>query len=94
MALKNLTTNEYLKIDFGYLPQPIAKIFKNQISRDSFDQNFDNFRVLNFNIAAFNIAATVATVNVDKSLLNNFKDLAYSLLKAELNAENVVWEDC
>lgn len=95
MALLNTITNEYLKIDFGYLPLPVAKVFKTQAARVDFDQNFDNFKVQEFDVNAFNVAASIAVTDPLKPLLmDNFKSLAYAVLKIELNKSTVIWENC
>jgi len=95
MGLKNTQTNEYLKIDFGYLPLPTAKIFRTQAARQSFDANFDSFKKQEFNANDFNVALKTAVIDTSKPLLlDNFKSLAYDFLKVELNKTAVVWVDC
>ena len=53
MALKHIITGEYIKIDFGYLPQPTAKKFKSEQQRQGFNHQFDNYQKVEFNISSF-----------------------------------------
>lgn len=94
MALKHKETGEYIKIDFGYLPQPTAKKFKSEQQRQGFNQQFDNYQKVEFNIAAFNEAIKTALPDPIKTLLDNYKTQAYSYLKAQLNKDVTNWIDC
>ena len=95
MGLKNTLTNEYLKIDFGYLPLPTAKIFRTQAARQNFDANFDSFKKQEFNVTEFNtVLKTAVTDPLKPLLMDNFKSVAYSFLKEILNRVTADWEDC
>lgn len=94
MALKHITTGEYIKIDFGYLPQPVAKKFKSIQQRTFFNPAFDNYQKVDFDIKAFNVAIKTKAADATKSLLDNYKTEAYNYLKAQLNKDVVNWEDC
>ena len=108
MALKNKQTKQYLKADFGLLPQPLIKIFRNKEARDSFNPTFDKYELYPFDIAQFNEEIKTATPDSNYSLVDNFKRLLYAKLKQQLNipiksidedgneieVENIIWEDC
>lgn len=100
MALQHKTTGEYLKIDFGYIPQPIAKIFKNKAARDGFNPTFDTYKRYDFNTEGFNAEIALLTPDPTLTFIDNFKKLAYEKIKTQLNVtdENgvveVIWEDC
>ena len=99
MALKNKKTNEYLKIDFGYLPLPIAKVFKNKEVRDNFNPKYDAYERYDFNVEEFNVEIQTAQADSTLSFIDNFKTLAYNKIKSQLNVEvdgviNIIWEDC
>ena len=103
MALKNKNTGEYLKIDFGYLPMPIVKIFKSEQSRIDFNPNWDKYIQYPFDIDEFNKEISTIIPNPELSLLNNFKSLVYSKIKKELittklvddvEITELIWEDC
>ncbi len=100
MALQNKNTGEYLKIDFGYIPLPIVKIFKNKEARDNFNPTFDTYKRYDFNVEEFNQEITTATPDPLLTFIDNFKTLAYAKIKGQLNIvdENgvvdVIWEDC
>ena len=100
MALQNKNTREYLKIDFGYIPQPIAKIFKNKEARDGFNPTFDTYKRYDFDIREFNNEIALRTPDSTITFIDNFKKLAYEKIKEQLNIANengvvnVIWEDC
>ena len=108
MGLKNTITGEYIKIDFGYLPAPIAKKFRSQEQRNNFNTTFDKFEKVEFDLKDFNQSIKTAFPDSTKTLVDNFKTLAYSKIKQQLNipiksidedgneieVENIIWEDC
>ncbi len=100
MALKNTITGEYIKIDFGYLPQPTAKKFKSEQQRQGFNPQFDNYQKVDFDIKDFNEAIKTALPDPTKTLIDNYKNLAYAKIKEQLNVKDendvvvVIWEDC
>ena len=100
MALQNKNTGEYLKIDFGYIPQPIVKIFKNKVVRDNFNSTFDSYKKYNFDTREFNNEIASLTPDSTLTFIDNFKKLAYEKIKSQLNVVdenevvNIIWEDC
>lgn len=110
MALKNKITEEYLKIDFGYLPLPTIKIFKNDTERQAFDADPSYVKIQSQPYVApkFATYCADATLNVAGTSVNDvYKTLAYKALKEKLNTvttkdesgktvETTVdtWEDC
>lgn len=110
MALKNKTTEEYLKIDFGYLPIPTIKIFKNQDQRQQYDidPSYVKIQSQTYDAPKFATYCADPTLNVAQtSVVDMFKTLAYKALKEKLNTQTTkdtdgktvettveTWEDC
>lgn len=110
MALKNKTTEEYLKIDFGYLPLPTIKLFKNDAERQAYDADPSYIKIQSqaYDVPKFATYCADATLNTAGiSVADAFKTLAYKALKEKLNTvtskdesgktvETTVdtWEDC
>lgn len=97
MALRNNRTGEYLKIDFGYLPRPTVKTFKNEEQRAEFNVDATYIQTKSVAFPCYKEFAELQTdaslVDAGKSLIDNYKSIAYLALKNKLNEKEQIWED-
>ena len=97
MALKNPTTNEYLRIervtfDGEYCSNVDYKIYANEAHRESGDTDFLHSKSGSVNSGALQ-AEFAKKANPELSIIDNIKTAAYNAIKAD-TFEISNWADC